>query len=66
MHRGASFTVPLTSATYRRSSPIQSGLEIPAKVIVAISGTVRNHLLIEKYKEIVNDSYVEPKHEILI
>ena len=29
-------------------------------------GTVRNHLLLEKYKEIINDRYVEPKNEIMI
>ena len=28
--------------------------------------TVRNHLLLEKYKEIINDWHVEPKNEITI
>ena len=66
MDCGASFTVQLSSTNYRRSPLIQGELEISAKVIVAISGTIRNHLLLEKYKEIINDRYVEPKNEIII
>ena len=66
MDRGASFTVQLTSKNYGRSPLIQGGLEIPAKVIETMAGTVRNHLLLEKYKETINDRYVEPKNEIII
>ena len=66
MDRGVAFTVQLTSTNYRRSPLIQGGLEIPAKVIVTMSGTVHSHLLLEKYKEIINDRYVEPKNEIII
>ena len=62
----ASFMVKLTTTNYWRSPLIQSGLEIPAKIIVIIPGTVRNHLLLEKYKEIINDRYIEPKNEIII
>ena len=29
-----------------------------------MSGTVRNHSLMEKYREIINDRYIEPKTEI--
>ena len=49
---------------YRRSPLIQSGLEIPAKVIVTMPGTVRNHLLPKKYKEIINVRYVELKKKL--
>ena len=63
LDRGAVFTVKLTSTNYRRSPLIQRGLEIPAKVTVTMPGTVKNHLLIEKYKEIVNERYAEPKDE---
>ena len=66
MDRGASFTVQLTSTNYRRSPLIQGGLEKPVKVIVTMPGTVRNHLLLEKYKEIIDDRYVELKNEIMI
>ena len=60
---GAVFTVELTSTNYRRSPLIQGSLEIPAKVTVTMPGTVKNHLLMEKYKEIVNERYAEPKDE---
>ena len=66
MDRGVAFTVQLTSTNYRRSPLIQGGLEIPAKVIVTMSGTVHSHLLLEKYKEIINDRYVEPTTKIKI
>ena len=63
LERGAVFTVELTSTNYRQSPLIQGGLEIPAKVTVTIPGTVKNYLLMEKYKEIVNERYAEPKDE---
>ena len=61
MDRDASFTVQLTSTNYQRSLFIQGGLEIPGKVIVTMP---LNHLLLEKYKKIINDRYVGPKNEI--
>ena len=66
MDRGVSFTVQMTSTNYRRSPHIQGGLGIPAKVIVTMLGAVRNHLLLEKYNEIINDRYVESKNEIIM
>ena len=66
MDRCASFTVQLTSTNYRRSPHIQGGFEILAKVIVTMPGKVRNHFLLEKYKEIINDRYTEAKNEIII
>ena len=63
LDRGAVFTVELTSTNYRRSPLIQGCLEIPAKVTFTMSGTVKNHLLMEKCKEIVNVRYAEPKDE---
>ena len=66
MDRCASFTVQLTSTNYRRSPLIQGGSEILAKVIVTMPGKVRNHFLLEKYKEIINDRYTEAKNEIII
>ena len=43
--------VELISTNYRRSPLVQGGLEIPATVTVTLPGTVKNHLLINKYKE---------------
>ena len=55
MDRGAKFMVELVSTNYRRSPLVQGGLE-----------TVRNHLLIDKYKEIVTENYAEPKKEEIL
>ena len=61
----ALYTLQLISTNYRRSPLIQGRLEIPAKVIVTMLGTVGNHLLVEKYKKSINDRYVQPKNEII-
>ena len=54
----------LTPTVYRRSPLVQGGLEI--KVIVKLSGTVRNHLLMDRYVKIVKVNYIEPKHEVIL
>ena len=64
--RGAVFMVELVSTNYRHSPLVQGGLEIPAKVTVTLPGTVKNHLLINKYKEIVTENCVEPKKEEIL
>ena len=53
------------SADYRRSPLVQGGLEIAWKVIVKLPGTLRNHLLKNRYVEIVKVNYIEPKHEVI-
>ena len=63
LDRGAVFSVELTSTNFRWSPLNQGSLEIPAKVTVTMPRTVKNHLLMEKYKEIVNERYAEPKDE---
>ena len=40
--------------------------EIACKVIVKLPGTVRNHLLMDRYVEIVKADYFEPKHEVIL
>ena len=54
----------LTSTDYQRSPLVQGGLEI--KVIVKLSGTVRNHLPMDRYVKIVNVNYIEHKHEAIL
>ena len=50
-----------------RATPlVQGGLEMACKVIVKLPGTVRNHLLMDRYAEIVKVNYIEPKHEIIL
>ena len=33
---------------------------------VTMAGTVRNHMVLDRYKEIVNRLYCEPKNEVII
>ena len=56
----------LTSTDYRRSPLVQGGLEGACKVIVKLRATVRNHLLMDRYVEIVNVKYIEAKHEVIL
>ena len=44
----------------------QGGLEIPCSVTVNVPGTIRNHLLLDRYRELVTELYCEPKDEIII
>ena len=63
MDRGAIVSAQLTSKHYRRSPIVWGGIEIPCKVIVRIPGTCINLLLMEKYKQMVEELYIEPKNE---
>lgn len=66
LHRGANMKVTLTGSHYRKSPLFQGGLEIPCKITVTMPGTIRNHLLLDRYRELVNDLYCEPKEEIIL
>ena len=61
--RGPNVAAQVTSDHYRRSPLIQVGIEIPCKVTAKISGTVINLMIIEKYTELVQELYTEPKNE---
>lgn len=45
---------------------MQGGLEIPCLVTVTMSGTIINQLIMERYKQIVTERYIEPKEEEII
>ena len=51
---------------YRRSPLVQGGLEIPCKVSVTIIGIVNNLLVLEKYLQLVEELYIEPKNEEIL
>ena len=53
----------LTSEYYRQSPILQGGMEIACKVTVKIPGTCVNILLMEKYKQLVQQLYIEPKNK---
>lgn len=64
--RGAKVTVELLGTHYRRSPLVKGGLEIPCKVSVSMSGTCVNLLLLERYKQLTEELYLEPKEEIVL
>ena len=66
LNRDAQTSAILTSTDYSRFPLVQGGLEIACKVIVKLTGTVRNHLLMDRYVEIVKVNYIEPKHEVIL
>ena len=35
-------------------------------VTVSMPGTIRNHLLLDRYRELVTDLYCEPEDEVII
>ena len=64
--RGATVKAVITCSYYRRSPLFQGGLEIPCSVTVSMPGTIRNHLLLDRYRDLVTELYCEPKDEIII
>ena len=66
MYRGAIVSAQLTREHYRGSPVVQVGMEIACKVTVKIPGTCVNILLMENYKQLVQQLYIEPKNEEII
>ena len=55
--------IMLVNRHYRRSSLVQGGIETPCVVTVSMPGTIINQLLMERYKQLVETLYMEPKEE---
>ena len=66
LDRGAETVAEIESSHYRRSPLIQGGLEICYKVSATLPGTIKNHMLLDRYKELVNKLYCRPKNEVII
>ena len=66
LDRGAKVTAALTSTNFCRSPLIQGGLEIACKVTVKMPATMRNHMVLDRFKELVNDYYTEPTDEKIL
>ena len=64
--RCATVSVMLTRTHYRRSPLVKGGLEIPCKVSVSMRGTCLNLLLLERYKQLSEELYIEPKEETVL
>ena len=61
--RGANVSAKLTRTHYRKSPLVQSRIDIACVVTVSMRGTVINQLLMERYKQLVETLYTEPKEE---
>ena len=66
MDRGVIVSTQLTSEHYRRPPIVHGGMEITCQVTVKIPGTCVNILLMEKYKQLVQQLYIEPKNEEIV
>ena len=64
--RGARVTAQITNPHYRKSPLLQGGMEVRCKVSATMPGTIKNHLLLDRYKELVEKLYCEPKNEFII
>ena len=66
LDRGATVKAVITCSHYCHSSLFQGGLEILCSVTVIMPGTIPNHLLLDRYRELVTELFCEPKDEIII
>ena len=67
LDQGTTVKAVTTCSYYRRSGELFEGdLEIPCSVTVSLPGTIPNHLLLDRYRELVTELYCEPKDEIII
>ena len=56
----------LSPGHYRRSPLVQGGMEIACHVTVKLPGTIKNHLIMDRYQQQGLDLYTEPKDEELL
>ena len=67
LERGAEVSVTITGTHYRRSPLVQGRLEIPCNLVASLPGySAKNHMLLQKYLEIVKNLYAEPKNKEII
>ena len=66
LDRGAVVQATLSTTHYRRSPLVQGGFEIACKVSVKMPGTIKNHLLMDRYFELVRLRYTEPKNKVIL
>ena len=66
LDRWAIVSAQLTREHYRRSPVVHGGMEIACKVTAKIAGKCASILLMEKYKQLVQQLYIEPKNEEIL
>ena len=64
--RGGKVTATLTSTSVCRSPLVQGGLKIACEVTVKIPATIKNHMILDRFKEFVNEYYMEPTDEEIL
>ena len=65
LNRGAKVTAQLTGTHYRRSPIFQGGLEIPCLVTVTIPGSIKGHLLIQRFQQMVEELLRSERRRIM-
>ena len=66
LDRGATVVAKLTATHYRRSPLFQGGLEIPCEITVSMPGSIKGHMLLQHYQDIVDELFCQPKDEIIM
>ena len=66
LDRGARMSLVLLARHYRRSPLVQAGMDIACHVTVKLPGTIKNHLIMDRYQQLVLDLYTEPKDEEIL
>ena len=61
--RGAEVTARIATEKYRRSPLVQGGLEIGCKLIVVMPPTHLNEKLLDRFKNILEQSYLQPSED---
>ena len=65
LDRGAKVTAQLTGKHYKRSPLFEGGLEIPCLVTVIIPGSIKGHMLIQRYQQMVEELLRSERRRIM-
>ena len=67
LNRGATIVAKLTATHYKKSPLFQWGdLEIPCEVTVSMPGSIKGHMLLQCYQNMVEELYCQPKEEVIM
>ena len=66
LDRGAKIVAKLIATHYRKSPLFQGGLEIPCEVTVSMPGSIKGHMLLQRYQNMVDELYCQLKEEVII
>ena len=45
---------------------MQGGLEIACEVVARMPATIKNHMIMDRYLEMVHEFYAEPENEVVL